>query len=54
MSGDRRRSRRSPVDGHGADGGADQAATFLRGLTIGAIVGAMVAGLRIWTRFRRS
>jgi hypothetical protein len=28
-------------------------ATFLRGLTIGAILGAIIAGSRIWARFRR-
>jgi hypothetical protein len=26
---------------------------FLRGLTIGALIGAIVAGSRIWVRFRR-
>jgi hypothetical protein len=29
-------------------------AKFLRGLTIGALIGAIVAGSRIWSRFRRS
>jgi hypothetical protein len=29
-------------------------AKFLRGLTIGAILGAIVAGSRIWARLRRS
>jgi hypothetical protein len=28
-------------------------AKFLRGLTIGAIIGAIIAGSRLWTRFRR-
>jgi hypothetical protein len=28
-------------------------ARFLRGLTIGAIVGAIIAGSRIWSRRRR-
>jgi hypothetical protein len=28
-------------------------ARFLRGLTIGALLGAIIAGSRIWTRFRR-
>lgn len=28
-------------------------AKFLRGLTIGALVGAVIAGSRIWARFRR-
>lgn len=28
-------------------------AKFLRGLTIGALIGAVIAGSRIWTRFRR-
>ncbi len=28
-------------------------ATFLRGLTIGALLGAVIAGSRIWARFRR-
>jgi hypothetical protein len=28
-------------------------AKFLRGLTIGALIGAIVAGSRIWTRLRR-
>lgn len=27
--------------------------TFLRGLTIGALVGAAVAGLSVWRRWRR-
>lgn len=26
---------------------------FLRGLTIGALIGAVIAGSRIWTRLRR-
>jgi hypothetical protein len=29
------------------------AAKFLRGLTIGALLGAIIAGSRIWARFRR-
>ena len=29
-------------------------ARFLRGLTIGAVLGAIIAGSRIWARFRRS
>lgn len=34
---------------------ADERTTkFLRGLTIGAILGAIVAGSRIWARLRRS
>lgn len=28
-------------------------AKFLRGLTIGALIGAIIAGSRLWTRFRR-
>jgi len=28
-------------------------AKFLRGLTIGAVVGAVIAGSRIWARLRR-
>jgi len=28
-------------------------AKFLRGLTIGALLGAIIAGSRIWARFRR-
>jgi hypothetical protein len=28
-------------------------AKFLRGLTIGALIGAIVAGSRIWARLRR-
>lgn len=28
-------------------------ARFLRGLTIGAILGAIIAGSRIWSRIRR-
>jgi hypothetical protein len=28
-------------------------AKFLRGLTIGAFIGAIIAGSRLWTRFRR-
>lgn len=28
-------------------------ANFLRGLTIGAIIGAILAGSRIWTKLRR-
>ena len=28
--------------------------TFLRGLTIGALVGAAIAGLSIWRRWRRT
>jgi hypothetical protein len=28
-------------------------AEFLRGLTIGAIIGAILAGSRIWSRVRR-
>jgi hypothetical protein len=28
-------------------------APFLRGLTIGAIIGAILAGSRIWARWRR-
>lgn len=28
-------------------------AKFLRGLTIGAILGAIIAGSRIWSRWRR-
>jgi hypothetical protein len=30
------------------------AAKFLRGLTIGAIIGAVIAGSSFWTRRRRS
>ena len=26
---------------------------FLRGLTIGALLGAVIAGSRLWTRIRR-
>jgi hypothetical protein len=28
-------------------------AKFLRGLTLGALLGAVIAGSRIWARFRR-
>ena len=28
-------------------------AKFLRGLTIGALLGAVIAGSRLWTRIRR-
>lgn len=28
-------------------------ARFLRGLTLGALIGAVIAGSRIWARFRR-
>ncbi len=28
-------------------------AKFLRGLTIGALIGAVIAGSRIWARLRR-
>jgi hypothetical protein len=28
-------------------------AKFLRGLTIGALLGAIIAGSRLWTRLRR-
>ena len=28
-------------------------AKFLRGLTIGALLGAVIAGSRLWTRVRR-
>jgi hypothetical protein len=28
-------------------------AKFLRGLTLGALLGAIIAGSRIWVRFRR-
>lgn len=28
-------------------------ARFVRGLTIGALIGAIIAGSRIWTRLRR-
>jgi hypothetical protein len=28
-------------------------AKFIRGLTIGAFIGAIIAGSRLWTRFRR-
>jgi len=28
-------------------------ARFLRGLTIGALIGAVIAGSRIWARWRR-
>ena len=28
-------------------------AKFVRGLTIGALLGAVIAGSRIWTRLRR-
>ncbi len=33
---------------------ADERATarFLRGLTLGALIGAIIAGSRIWSRFR--
>jgi hypothetical protein len=31
----------------------DTGAKFLRGLTIGALLGAIIAGSRIWTHFRR-
>jgi hypothetical protein len=37
-------------------GGADpgrRTTPFLRGLTIGALVGAAIAGSRIWLRFMR-
>ena len=29
-------------------------AKFLRGLTLGALLGAIIAGSRIWTRVRRA
>lgn len=29
-------------------------AKFLRGLTLGALIGAIIAGSRIWARVRRS
>lgn len=29
-------------------------ASFLRGLTIGALVGAIIAGSTLWSRWRRS
>jgi len=32
--------------------GARSAATFLRGLTLGAILGAIIAGSSIWSRRR--
>lgn len=28
-------------------------AKFIRGLTIGALIGAIIAGSRLWTRLRR-
>ncbi len=31
----------------------EQMATFLRGLTVGALIGAAIAGSRIWQRQRR-
>ena len=31
----------------------DTGTKFLRGLTIGALLGAIIAGSRIWTHFRR-
>ena len=35
-------------------GGDDRStATFLRGLTIGAIIGAILAGSSFWARWRR-
>jgi hypothetical protein len=34
------------------DGDPRATATFLRGLTIGAIVGAAVAGSTLWSRWR--
>lgn len=36
--------------------GTDERTTakFLRGLTIGALLGAIIAGSRIWARIRRS
>jgi hypothetical protein len=36
------------------DGDGRSTTSFLRGLTIGAIIGAIVAGSRIWNRIRRS
>lgn len=36
----------------GSDDGRS-AATFLRGLTLGAILGAIIAGSSIWSRRRR-
>lgn len=40
----------------GLRGGRDSdrvTAKFLRGLTIGAFIGAIIAGSRLWTRLRR-
>jgi hypothetical protein len=31
----------------------DDRARFLRGLTIGAVLGAIIAGSRLWSRFIR-
>ena len=35
------------------DDGDRTTATFLRGLTIGAIIGAILAGSSFWARWRR-
>lgn len=35
------------------DGDERSTAKFLRGLTLGAIIGAILAGSRLWTRLRR-
>ena len=40
-----------PVRG-AADVNAPERARFLRGLTIGALIGAIIAGSRIWARIR--
>jgi hypothetical protein len=34
-------------------GSDERTAKFLRGLTLGAILGAVIAGSRLWTRLRR-
>jgi hypothetical protein len=37
-----------------SDGGTDRStASFLRGLTLGALVGAIIVGSSLWTRRRR-
>jgi hypothetical protein len=36
-----------------SDPGDRTAATFLRGLTLGALIGAIIAGSSLWSRRRR-
>ncbi len=45
-----------PVGAQGMSGGDGDrtTATFLRGLTIGAIIGAILAGSSFWARWRRA